>query len=670
MRFGPATDIPDDRPGKGPTFFSIGAGIGGEILGFIRALFCLIGAWDICPAATAILRRHYAIGSVDIITDDINKPFPMKRLPVGRTDVVTVALQCQCSSTNNYKRSSADKRFDTGERMIHCAIAIRPLVIVIENVANFVEMRSRFKRALEILQNAGYRVEHHTLNSSVWTPSSRCRVFIVASRVSASPMLADLADAVSVMKEKSISEFFPNIQAMWHPVRPGGHGTKSQNQHCIIPARERYPAIDTKCLKRPPRGYRSHYRDHKCGLQGCHYPSVQDLCVMLGFPVDYFTLAEINAPNCTCPACLGHKQPQVAQQLGKCWSPCSAFHIASAISPYLEHSEDMRDRFWEFDVSDAAPGKVLDYLDHFREMVLNSFPSRAGTSPARAHAAFKVHQSFSRVNLTEAVCRQYVQKQERATGRPIENLAPPVEYKLSEVKINPHASEAGKARARAIIEANKACFATHSNMLPKPALDDDGQPVVIEFKFREDHSPRKVPRPNARRGSARVAILSAFRQQYEEMGLIAPCYDSVWANRPHLVAKYAEDAHRAGIPDSIRFTGDLSATNTQIELIPATHGNVQEELNRTAGHAVYCSADAASAYWSFILARKSSEACAVWLPDAHGNWVKYRFSAHDDGREEFVYAHAALLLPRMRAVGNASRELLQSCRRFPGFRHE
>ena len=68
-------------------------------------------------------------------------------------------------------------------------------------------------------------------------------------------MLADLADAVSAMKEKSIAEFFPNIQAMWHPVRPGGHGTKRQNQHCIIPARERYPAIDTKCLKRPPHGY-------------------------------------------------------------------------------------------------------------------------------------------------------------------------------------------------------------------------------------------------------------------------------------------------------------------------------------------------------------------------------------------------------------------------------
>ena len=88
------------------------------------------------------------------------------------------------------------------------------------------------------------------------------------------------------------------------------------------------------------------------------------------------------------------------------------------------------------------------------------------------------------------------------------------------MKINPLASAAGQARARAIIQGEKACFATHSNMLPKPVLDDGGQPVVIEFKFRDDHSPREVPRPNARRGSARVAILSAFSQPAKQPLLI------------------------------------------------------------------------------------------------------------------------------------------------------
>ena len=68
----------------------------------------------------------------------------------------------------------------------------------------------------------------------------------------------------------------------------------------------------------------------------------------------------------------------------------------------------------------------------------------------------------------------------------------------------------------------------------------------------------------------------------------------------------------------------LTGTNKQIELIPATHGNIQEELDRTAGHKWYMSADAMSAYWSFKLDRESSEACAVWLPDDHGHWVKYR----------------------------------------------
>ena len=111
---------------QGPTFFSIGAGIGGEILGFIRAGYRFIGAWDICPAATAVLRRQY--GKKGVITADINADFPRHTMPINECDLVTVALQCQCSSTNNYLRSEKDTRFDTGERMLHCAVVLRPLV--------------------------------------------------------------------------------------------------------------------------------------------------------------------------------------------------------------------------------------------------------------------------------------------------------------------------------------------------------------------------------------------------------------------------------------------------------------------------------------------------------------------------------------------------------------
>ena len=98
MAFSPAIDIVGQPAALGPAFFSIGAGIGGEILGFIRAGYTFIGAWDVCPAATRVLKRRYGAPGVTIITDDVNKPFPLERLPIDECDVVTVALQCQCIS--------------------------------------------------------------------------------------------------------------------------------------------------------------------------------------------------------------------------------------------------------------------------------------------------------------------------------------------------------------------------------------------------------------------------------------------------------------------------------------------------------------------------------------------------------------------------------------------
>ena len=595
------------------------------MLGFIRAGYTFVGAWDICPAATKVLKRRYWVPCIDIMTEDINKPFPRHRLPIDKCDVVTVALQCQCSSTNNYKRSENDSRFDTGERMLLCAIILRPLVIVVENVRNFKKMRRRFKRALDLLADSGYRVEHFELNSVKWHPSSRPRIFIVASRVSAGPMCADFAAEVAAMRPLTIGDFF-HATSIWHPVRPGGHGhDKPTRQHCVIPSWEHYPLVDTKCLKKPPASYNWHPKDHEDGIKGTTYPTVQTLCIMLGFPTDYFTQEEINAPQCTCPACKGHRQPQIAQQLGKSWSPCAAFNIAKTILPHLGNCEEIRERFLDFDPADAMPGHVLNHLDHFREATLSTYRSRIGVAAGEAVAAWTAAHVSSQVYLSEQVCKDYVTKVEKETGQDISRLAPPEVYSLDQVKIGPNASSAAKAEAIAMIKEFSDVFAKNSNELPKPVLDDNGQEVVIHFKFREDYTPFKAPRPNARGGSATVKILTCFRRDYESKDLIVADYACAWANRPHLVAKYAEDAHRVGTPDSIRFTGDLTGTNKQIELIPATHGNVQEELDRTAGHRWYISADAMSAYWSFKLSRESSEACAVWLPDDHGNWVKYRF---------------------------------------------
>ena len=317
------------------------------------------------------------------------------------------------------------------------------------------------------------------------------------------------------------------------------------------------------------------------GIENTTYPDVPTLCILLGFPADYFTRDEINARKCTCTVCAGHREPQIAQQLGKVWSPCAAHAIGQTLLPHLENCTAIRERFFDFDPEDAVPGHTLDYLDHFRESVMSAYRTRANTAAGASLAAWTAARMFSRVQLTEQVCKDYVTKVEKETGHSITRLAPPEIYSLDQVKVGPNASAGATARARELIREFSDVFAKNSNELPKTVLDDNGEEVIIRLKFRDGYVPYKAPRPNARAGSAKFKLYTAFRKDYEAKGLVKADYQCAWANRPHLVAKYAEDAHRVGTPDSIRFTGDLTGTNKQIELLPATHGNIQEELDRT-----------------------------------------------------------------------------------------
>ena len=147
---------------------------------------------------------------------------------------------------------------------------------------------------------------------------------------------------------------------------------------------------------------------------------------------------------------------------------------------------------------------------------------------------------------------------------------------------------------------------------------------MIDFRFKESHKPRYCKRPKDRPGSAKYKLLEAFAKDFLGKGLIKRNLRTPWANRALLVAKYALDAARGGVPDSLRFCLDLSNANDEIDMIPAEHGNVEHELSRVAGHKYYIQADSASAYWSFDLSERSKDAASVWLPH-NGEWCLFSF---------------------------------------------
>ena len=80
-------------------------------------------------------------------------------------------------------------------------------------------------------------------------------------------------------------------------------------------------------------------------------------------------------------------------------------------------------------------------------------------------------------------------------------------------------------------------------------------PVVIEFKFREDHSPRKVPRPNARRGSARDVARQVAARPPDGALRRAPLAKQLKRPRRHGLKRRRSD--RADGPPAQAVRGDL-----------------------------------------------------------------------------------------------------------------
>ena len=599
-----------------PRSFHIACGIGGETLGFQRANYNVCGLWDICPANAAVLKRRWP--DAELIVGDIHDDSLMRRVPEG-IHVVTVSLQCQGSSTANKKRGIHDTRHDTGVRMVTVALAIDPHAIVIETVKGFTDkkLRPRYNQIMRMLHDAGYNVHCHIINSSAWTASSRPRLFITATR-SDEDLVAGVADFAKSAPAVPISTI-THAASMFAAVRPSGMGPSGQQ--CIFSRNERYPCCTTNCLRRPPKNYDFHPRDCPTGFKNCLIPGPRDILQVLGFPRDYLTKAELSAPRCICPVCNGHRASQVGRQLGRVWCPAVAEQIADALRAYvLRRIDTCRDDVCNLnlpapddDIDDFAEGHIADGLCHrHAQRRFMSDPLYEGDDCASAL-------------LSESTLLQYVKAAESKTGLDIRTVSAPELYSLDDVKIGEHATPASRKRIKAMLKKYADVFAKSDEDLPKPVLDDDGQPVQIRLQFKDDYKPTKCKAPSARPGSARYKILEAFRIEFEKKGLLVRRYRSRWANRPHLVAKYLSTDERQGVPSSIRFTCDMSIANTQCDLLAPVHGDVASELQRTAGHQWYCSADAMKSYWSFLYDEESSEACTMWLP-CEGKWRLYRFT--------------------------------------------
>lgn len=159
-----------------PRFVSLFSGCGGLDLGFIKAGFIPVAAYDIWPLAVENYRQN--IGQHAHIWD-LSKGILPKQ---DRCDVVLAGSPCQGFSTAG-KRQFDDPRNGLLQSAVSIAIGLVPKVMVFENVPGLLQgaHKKHFESACNKLHAAGYRTRTVVVDArDSGIPQSRRRVILVA----------------------------------------------------------------------------------------------------------------------------------------------------------------------------------------------------------------------------------------------------------------------------------------------------------------------------------------------------------------------------------------------------------------------------------------------------------------------------------------------------------
>lgn len=163
-----------------PTFIDAFAGAGGLSLGLNQAGLHSTLAFDTDPIACETLRHNLGGSVVNAAIEEID-PASLLR-GAGRPDVVVGGPPCQGFSTQR-RGDREDRRNDLVVRYIEFALALRPRVILMENVPGILGRRgaSHMEMVYQLLSEARFEFDHRIIEAvAVGVPQRRRRAIVAA----------------------------------------------------------------------------------------------------------------------------------------------------------------------------------------------------------------------------------------------------------------------------------------------------------------------------------------------------------------------------------------------------------------------------------------------------------------------------------------------------------
>ncbi|MFU1517785.1 DNA cytosine methyltransferase [Vreelandella alkaliphila] len=158
-------------------FVSLFAGCGGMDLGFKKAGFNPVVAYDIWNVAIENYRKNIGDHGQVVDLSSWSKPKDLK------CDLVLAGSPCQGFSTIG-KRDLEDPRNSLIKKAVEIALSLKPKIIVLENVPGLLQGKHKkyWSFIINELQSKGYQTKTFLLDARDFgLPQSRRRVFIIAS---------------------------------------------------------------------------------------------------------------------------------------------------------------------------------------------------------------------------------------------------------------------------------------------------------------------------------------------------------------------------------------------------------------------------------------------------------------------------------------------------------
>jgi DNA (cytosine-5)-methyltransferase 1 len=266
---------------KKPRVVDIFSGCGGMTLGFERAGFNVVAAFDNWKPAVEVYRVNFNHPITEI---DLSEEDALVLIEDEKPEVIIGGPPCQDFSIAG-GRDFAGKRANLTLRFAEIVIHVKPQYFVMENVYN-IQGTPVLEKVLEQFAGAGYGLTHGVFDASLMNvPQKRKRYFVIGELSGKDESLRALIDASLAKESLTVRDYLGNrLRTDFYYMHP-----RSYSRRAIFSVDE--PSSTIRGVNRPiPQTYKFHNADAVKSFDKIRSLSSTERGLLQTFPEDFIFL--------------------------------------------------------------------------------------------------------------------------------------------------------------------------------------------------------------------------------------------------------------------------------------------------------------------------------------------------------------------------------------------